>query len=249
MGMTRRKLFKLAFAVGGGLFGGWAIGSGTADYLIHRVQVGTLTQIRALPTIPKIVTRQEWGARPVNHQAEEENGFAVDASSIGWYIYQDDLRHIYRTIVIHHSGQMLITHQTIQEVQALHMEQNHWADIGYHYGIDEHGIIYEGRDIRVRGASVAGHNTGVMGVVVFGDFERERPLESQLTALQTLINSLTSTYGLTHLAGHYEFNPETECPGRHLQLYLNLLAQDAGLRHGTDGYTSPPSTARPIVEF
>ena len=107
--------------------------------------------------------------------------------------------------------------------------------------IDGKGIIYAGRDIQVRGASVAGHNTGTIGVVLIGDFQQDTPASAQLASLHVLINWLTLVYHLTHLAGHYEFNPETVCPGPNLRPYLDGLAQQAGLQRGTGGYV-PPST-------
>ena len=115
------------------------------------------------------------------------------------------------------------------------MDERHWADIGYHFGIDAAGIIYEGRKISVRGASVAGHNEGVIGVVVMGNFEWEEPLNIQITALQSLVNYLTRSYQLDYLAGHSEINPDTLCPGQFLKLYLDLLAEGAGLARGLGG--------------
>ena len=114
-------------------------------------------------------------------------------------------------------------------IQELHMDGRGWADIGYHYGIDVDGLLYAGRDIGARGASVAGKNQGVIGVMVMGHFQWEAPSMSQLKTLQTWVNHLATTYDLTHLAGHGEMNPESVCPGRFMTLYLNLLAQGAGL--------------------
>jgi hypothetical protein len=154
-------------------------------------------------------------------------------------VYPGNLADAYNTVVIHHTAIALDTNETMRSIQDLHMDTNGWADIGYHYAIDKDGVIYEGRNIGVRGASVAGHNTGVIGVVVMGNFEFDQPLMAQLTALQTLVNWLTTTYSLTHLAGHGEFNPESVCPGKNLALYLDMLARGAGLQRGTGGYVPP----------
>jgi hypothetical protein len=110
-------------------------------------------------------------------------------------------------------------------IQDEHMDINGWADIAYHFAIDNAGVIYEGRDIGSRGASVAGHNTGTIGVVVMGNFEQERPLDFQLTALQSLLNWLAREYTLSHLAAHGEFNPESVCPGQHMIPLLDSLAR------------------------
>ena len=131
----------------------------------------------------------------------------------------------------------------MRAIQDLHMDDDHWADIGYHYGIDGRGATYAGRDIHVRGASVAGHNTGTIGIVLIGDFQRETPSELQIVALHMLVNWLKATYGITHLAGHYEFNPETVCPGMNMRPYLDVVAQQAGLQRGTGGYVAPTNGA------
>jgi hypothetical protein len=45
--------------------------------------------------------------------------------------------------------------------------------------------------------------------------------------------------GLTHLAGHDEFNPESVCPGQNMLPHPDALAQNAGLQRGTGGYVAP----------
>ncbi len=186
-----------------------------------------------------IISRAEWGAREPDHEASGEYGFADRATEPAWYVYPDPLPDVYNTVAIHHSASLLSTNETMASVQNLHMDRNHWADVGYHYAIDKGGLIYEGRDIHVRGSSVGGYNTGTIGVVVMGNFEYDEPLDVQLTVLQTLINWLTTTYTLTHLAGHGEFNPESVCPGKNMLPHLDTLAQIAGLQRGTDGHVKP----------
>lgn len=189
--------------------------------------------------MPPVVSRTEWGAREPDHTAPNEFGFAENAILPEWYIYQQDLAVVYNTIAIHHSASLLASNETMKDIQDLHMDRNGWADVGYHFGIDQYGVIFAGRDINVRGASVAGYNTGTIGIVVMGNFETDKPLEVQITTLQSLINALTVRYNLTHLAGHGEFNPESVCPGRNLIPYLDQLAQAASLERGTSGHIPP----------
>ena len=191
------------------------------------------------PQPPVILPRSAWGARDVNHQASAEPGFYSPDNLLGWRAYPGDLASVYSTVAIHHSFPIRRDTGTMREIQDLHQDTQHWADIGYHYGIGGNGTIYEGRDIHVRGASVAGFNTGTIGVVLIGDFEQEMPAESQLASLVTLVVWLTQAYTLTHLAGHYEFNPETVCPGQNMKPYLDPLALAAGLQRGTGGYVTP----------
>ncbi len=189
------------------------------------------------PTLT-IVRRDQWGVRPPDHEAANEFGFATTAIDKTWYVYPNDLADEYSTVAIHHSAALLSTNETMKSVQDLHMDSNHWADVGYHYVIDKNGILYEGRDIHVRGSSVAGYNTGTIGVCVMGNFEQDFPLEIQLTILQQVVNWLAATYTLTHLAAHGEFNKESVCPGKNMMPYLDTLAQVAGLQRGTGGYVN-----------
>ena len=189
-----------------------------------------------------ILPRTAWGARPPDHTAINENGFASAANPYGWYTYQVALADVYRTVAIHHSYPIRRDTGTMRDIQDLHMDSQKWADIAYHYGIDGKGTVYAGRDLNVRGASVAGHNTGTVGVVLIGDFQEESPATVQLDALQKLVNWLAETLHLTHLAGHYEFNPETVCPGANMLPYLDGLAHQANLKRGTGGYVPPTAT-------
>lgn len=191
------------------------------------------------PPAPAIVPRAAWNARAVNLNAEMESG------PLGWHEYAGDLAEIYRTVAIHHSAHLLASNETMRDLQDLHMDRNRWADIGYHYGIDAQGAIYAGRDLRVRGASVAGYNTGTAGVVVMGSFEREQPRPAQLDALRTLVIWLAYTLRLTHLAAHSEFNPDSICPGPFMQPHLDPLAAAAGLQRGTGGYQPPTAAPTP----
>lgn len=191
------------------------------------------------PPMPTIVPRAAWGARDPNPDAAMESG------PFGWHVYEGDLAQVYRTVAIHHSAHRLASNKTMRDLQDIHMDRNQWADIGYHYGIDAQGVVYAGRDIRVRGSSVAGYNTGTIGVVVMGNFEVEQPLPTQLDSLRTLVVWLAHTFRLTHLAAHGEFNPDSVCPGRFMQQHLDALAAAAGLLRGTGGYVPPVENAVP----
>ncbi|MBA3874371.1 MAG: N-acetylmuramoyl-L-alanine amidase [Anaerolineae bacterium] len=243
--ISRRRLLTLiltSLAAAGGAIIAW---------LTHRpapiVVVIEPTQIPPTPTtIPSptpqtlvIVPRDQWGARPPDHGAINEFGVTNDPTNPAWYVYPDNLADVYSTVAIHHSAILLSTNETMRDVQDLHMDTNHWADVGYHYCIDKNGIVYEGRNIHARGSSVAGYNTGTIGVCVMGNFEIDFPLEIQLTKLQQVVNWLTTTYTLTHLATHHEFNPESVCPGKNMLAYIDPLAQKAGLERGIGGYVKP----------
>lgn len=170
----------------------------------------------------QFVERSEWGA-------QESKGPLSD----DWD---------YSMIALHHAGRSYACGNGAQQMlrtQAGH--QSRWFDdIGYHFGIDCSGVIYEGRDIRFKGSSVELYNTGVIGVVLLnnltvakeGDdlvaYWRES-LESygmntthqipaaQVDATVNLITALKSVFVINRFGGHREFpnqNGEGKiCPG------------------------------------
>lgn len=222
----KRRTFLALMAAGGGLL----IAGRVYEYW-QLVQEQAASAIPVLPAMPTPIPRADWEARPINHEAFNEYGFASDTNPTGWLVYADDLKTAYHTLSIHHSAVSRLAYETMRTIQDEHLDKRGWADIGYHFGIDPQGHIYAGRDLHVRGASVAGGNTGVIGVVLMGNFELEAPTDAQLVAIQTLANWLTETCVLTHLAGHSELNPGiTVCPGRFMQPYLDVLACGAGLK-------------------
>lgn len=230
--MNRRRFIQLAaltLATGAGL----VLGRREILYWFEQRRIASLSA--TTPTDVEIIPRSSWDARPVNHSAPQEFGFAGPSNITGWLDYDGDLRDIYHTVGIHHSAYSQTQAQSMRSIQDLHLDGRSWADIGYHFGVDPAGLVYAGRDIAARGASVAGHNQGLVGVMLMGNFEWERPSEAALSALQGVVNRLTAEYGLTNLVGHGEVNPETVCPGRFLSLYLDLLAQGAGLQRGLGG--------------
>lgn len=200
----------------------------------------TLEDIR-----PRIVSRSEWGALPVNHAARNEYGiYRKGSNPYGWYVYRASLQESYQTLVIHHSAFYEADGlATLAEVQRLHREDRGWADVGYHLLVDKDGTIYEGRELSVRGAHTAGYNTGSAGICLLGDFRFEAPAKVQLDATLSLVRWLVELLNPSHLAGHKQFNPATICPGPFLAAQIEALAHAAGLRFGSDGYQAAAGAA------
>lgn len=233
--ISRRQAVLVIVAGGAGV--GFVIANNRFANVLNPLPVAQ--PLSANGDMPTIISRSEWEAREPDHQAPNEFGFTTSPLNPQWYVYPGSLSDAYNTVVIHHSASLLAANETMADIQDSHMDVNGWADIAYHYGIDKDGFVYEGRDIGARGASVAGFNTGTIGIVVMGNFEQENPLAVQMESLQALVNGLASAYLLTHLAGHGEFNPESVCPGSHFIPYLDELAQKAGLLRGTAGHVRP----------
>lgn len=188
---------------------------------------------------PKIINRSAWHARQPNFDAQVEHGsFDAKINPAGWLVYRRPLSEVLKTIVIHHSA--LPLSEGPSQIQKVHMIERGFADIGYHFLVDENGFIFEGRSIAVRGCHTAGHNSGTIGVVLLGNFEIAPPPQKQIAGMTALIQYLVIKYGLTHLAGHQDFQPgKTACPGRLLEALLPDLATVMGLQFGVAGYKLP----------
>ncbi|MGY2293265.1 peptidoglycan recognition protein family protein [Pseudomonas sp. SDO528_S397] len=73
----------------------------------------------------------------------------------------------YSMIALHHAGRSVGCGAGAGQMRAIQSEhQAKFDDIGYRYGIDCTGKVFEGRDIRFKGSSVHNYNTGVIGIVL-----------------------------------------------------------------------------------
>lgn len=158
----------------------------------------------------------------------------------------------YSMIALHHAGR---SHsctpgaEQMQEIQKGHLSQK-YDDIGYHYGIDCTGQVFEGRDIRLQGSSVLKFNTGLIGIVLLenlttpeegGDWVAKGRValdsigysttnvipDAQIVALIHLIDALKSVFVIKHFGGHREYPGQASegkiCPGNiGMELVRNL---------------------------
>jgi hypothetical protein len=98
-----------------------------------------------------VKTRSDWNARP-----------SSTAPHPDWD---------YKAIAIHHAGNSYscAADGVVQLRRAESTDIDSFGHISYHYAIDCQGSIYEGLDIRYRGAHVESGNTGVIGIVFLAD--------------------------------------------------------------------------------
>lgn len=192
------------------------------------------------PEYPFAITRRdEWGGRPPNLDARDEHGlFDPRTNPGGWEVYAQPLLGLLTTLVVHHSA--LPPSQGPRAIQALHMDQRGWADVGYHFVVGPSGDIYEGRDLHVRGRHVSGANTGTVGICLMGNFAGgSPPPDPQLAALDRLVAYLAGAYEMGYIAGHSDFDAGTQCPGSALYSHIPVVAERYGLLHSTRGYRTP----------
>jgi len=110
------------------------------------------------------------------------------------------------------------TEQKVAEIRRWHTDKG-WADIGYHYVIDEDGTVARGRPVEKAGAHVKGHNANSIGVCLLGghggsanDKFEDNFTQAQANALRTLIAGLKREYpSITKISGHNQYAAKA-CP-------------------------------------
>jgi hypothetical protein len=165
----------------------------------------------------------------------------------------------YSMIALHHAGRGYGCGD-FGAMQMKRAQNNHlgrgYDDIGYHFGIDCAGQVFEGRDIRSKGASVDEYNTGVIGTVLLEDLTvtgevddwidglrsgmevwkqntQNTPPALQVEALCALIEALRQVFSIRVLGGHREYpnqkGDDKYCPGNTGMELVAKLRRSTGL--------------------
>lgn len=176
---------------------------------------------------PKIISRNEWNAKPPNF------GY----TSMPYY----------NKLTLHHAAgysassieEGIIQMQAIQE---LHQDVRGWSDIGYHFVVDKAGNIYQARPETVIGAHTSDANTGNIGVCVLGCYHPpatsyfcyDEMTSATRDSLIKLYAWISEEYGYDNphvLKGHrdyYDFE-YTSCPGDNIWAMLPDLRDEITL--------------------
>lgn len=165
----------------------------------------------------KIVSRADWGANP-----------PVAAMK----------SHTPSRITIHHTAVLQKPDRSLADkLQALQkFSQNEgtlgngkaklaWPDVPYHFYIDCHGGVAEGRDVNAVGDTNTEYDpTGHALVVLEGNFEEEPVTDAQWRALVQTVSWLARRYDVAPAAvqGHQDY-AQTLCPGKNLEAQLPRL--------------------------
>jgi hypothetical protein len=140
----------------------------------------------------------------------------------------------YSRITVHHEGNnpFYSTSHTdvareLEAVLGAHRTRR-YGDIAYHLAVDYAGRIWEARSLSYEGAHVLSNNEGNAGILLLGNFNRQRPSAAQLAAMDNLILTLRRTCGIasSRVYGHRDLSPSA-CPGHHLYPYVAQLRQPA----------------------
>lgn len=118
-------------------------------------------------------------------------------------------------IIIHCSATKPSVDIGVKEIKNWHVNNNGWADIGYHYVVRLNGYIEHGRAEWRQGAHCLGHNKHSIGICYVGGLNQNgQPSDTrtgaQKRALLQLLKELEQKYRC-EIHGHGEF-AKKDCP-------------------------------------
>lgn len=141
-------------------------------------------------------------------------------------IYQGKARHPVTGIFIHCTATPSdwrpkdTPQQRVEAIRQMHITERGWRDIGYHWLIDRDGTVLPGRPEAQIGAHVAGHNSGTIGISLFGgitskmhDPFMKNYTAAQADALRSLIEDIKMRTDIKSIRGHNEVDNGKACPG------------------------------------
>ena len=146
------------------------------------------------------------------------------------------MRYINR-ITIHHEGWTPVyftdtgsTMARLDSIRRSHLERMRAGDIGYHYVIDRAGRVWQGRDVRYQGAHVSKQNENNLGIMVLGNFNKQKMSSQQTSTLQNLLQISMRSYRVrtNRIFTHREIGATT-CPGNLLQSHMSWLRSSGRL--------------------
>jgi N-acetylmuramoyl-L-alanine amidase len=125
-------------------------------------------------------------------------------------------------IILHHSLTDDGATVSWQAIRRYHVQEKHWDDIGYHYGIELINGEYEvlvGRDINRVGAHTVTMNQLAIGICFVGNFDVTIPPEAMLKRGVAFVASLCEQHNIMpdNIVGHRFYAPKS-CPGNNFDL-------------------------------
>lgn len=122
-----------------------------------------------------------------------------------------------KMLIIHHI-EAEGSNWTVQKLHDMHVKENGWSAIGYHYYIRLDGTVYKGRPDNAIGAHCQGCNTNTLGIAFEGNYDKRKEMPTtQYNAWCKLKKYLSNKYGNLLIYGHRE-KGSSECPGRYFPL-------------------------------
>lgn len=128
-------------------------------------------------------------------------------------------------IIVHCSYTKPSMNWGAEEIRKIHVDENGWAAIGYHYIIKRDGHIDRGRPHDAIGAHCRGENQHSIGICLIGGMA---PLggsefnftKAQMVSLNVKVAELKKEYPEATIHGHNSFSPK-DCPCFNIEAYFS----------------------------
>lgn len=113
---------------------------------------------------------------------------------------------------------------TAKDIHLWHLQRG-WDGIGYHYVINEDGLVEEGRPEYWVGSHCRGHNQNSLGICLIGIDEFT---DEQFHNLALLVENLMLKYniGKKNVVGHCDLNSKKTCPNFNVKEFLYTRLKD-----------------------
>ena len=141
-------------------------------------------------------------------------------------------RHTVERITVHHTAAEITDNRVaiarLRQHQDWHMSHG-WPDLAYHFMVDRHGNVYEGRPVDAVGDTFTEYDpTGHLLVCFEGHLDIQDPSPAQLSAMMRLVAWATQIHSVraTNIAGHRDW-ADTTCPGKNMYWRLDGLVRAA----------------------
>lgn len=99
----------------------------------------------------------------------------------------------------------------VNEIRRWHVEENGWADVGYHWIIRRDGTLEAGRYQDAIGAHARGYNDKSIGICMVGGKPDCNFTHLQWAALDEFVKNLILEYPAAEVIGHRDISDKT-CP-------------------------------------
>jgi hypothetical protein len=108
------------------------------------------------------------------------------------------------SIVFHHTGNS--QEYPINRILQIQVGNTGWAAIGYHYVINEEGLIINTRPLKYEGAQVYGKNPGKIGIAFSANLNKQGLNPSMAKAYIDLLEYLQEKYNISNenIYGHFQ---------------------------------------------
>lgn len=127
--------------------------------------------------------------------------------------------HTVERMTVHHTAALLDTNRNaparVRQHQRFHIDDRGWPDLAYHFIVDAHGHVYEGRPVTAAGDTGTNYDpTGHFLVCAEGDFNRQGIPAAQVAAVVDLLAWGSVHFGVdaSTIRGHRDW-AATSCPG------------------------------------